>query len=135
MALDSPLAPETGPVEPPSPYAELVIQLGPTQPWGSARGKVPPEQAHHLITTFGIVSSVAAGIAGTVLTLRIATGLTGPAYAELGLALGAAVLIAVRRTVSHTGRRQELPETRVREPGSGAGQGSVTRRGTKALDP
>jgi hypothetical protein len=103
MALDSPLAPEAGPVEPPSPYAELVVQLGPAQPWGTAKGKVPPEQAHHLITTFGIVSSLVAGIAGTVLTLRIAAGLTGPAYAELGVACAAAGLIAIRRAVVRAG--------------------------------
>ena len=84
MALDSPLAPEAGSVEPPSPYAELVVKLGPAQRWGTAKGKVPPQQAHHLITAFGIVSSVIAGIVGAVLTLRIAAGLTGPAYAEPG---------------------------------------------------
>ena len=42
MALDRPLAPEASPVEPPSSYAELVVQLGPAQPWGTAKGKVPP---------------------------------------------------------------------------------------------
>ena len=122
MTLDSPLAPETGHVEPPGPYAELDVQLGPAQPWGSAKGKVPPEQAHHLITTFGIVASVIAGISGTVLTLRIAAGLAGPAYAELGLAFAAAVLIALRRAVSRASRRQELPETRARGPGEPGGR-------------
>jgi hypothetical protein len=119
MALDNPLAPETGSVEPPTPYAELVVQLGPVQPWGTAKGKAPPGQPHHLITTVGIVASVIAGIAGTVLTLRISAGLTGPAYAELGLAFGAAVLIAIRRAVRRAGKRQELPEPRARGPGAG----------------
>jgi hypothetical protein len=116
MALDSPLAPEAGTVEPPpSPYAELVVQLGPAQQWGgTAKGRVPPEQAHHLITTFGIVASVIAGIAGSVLTLRIAAGLTGPAYAELAAAIAAAALIAMRRAVTRVARPQGLPGTRER---------------------
>jgi hypothetical protein len=134
MALDSPLAPETGPVEPPSQYAELVVQFGPAQPWGTARGKVPPAQAHHFIATFGIVASVIAGIAGTVLTLRIAPGLTGPAYAELGLAFGAAVLIAVRRAASRSGRSRELPGTRNR-PAIQEGRESETMAGAAPPDP
>jgi hypothetical protein len=93
-----------GPDQEPTRYAELVVQLGPAQQWGSARGKVPPEHTHHLITTFGIVASVAAGVAGAVLTLRIAAGLSGPAYAELGLASGAALLIAIRRSGSRPTR-------------------------------
>jgi hypothetical protein len=113
IALDIP-PPGAGAVEPPSPYAELTVQLGPAQRWGSARGKVPPEQAHHLITTFGIVSSVIAGIAGSVLTLRIAAGLTVAACAELGVALAAAALIASRRAVTRAGRPQALPEARER---------------------
>jgi hypothetical protein len=113
MAVDPP-PPEAGAVEPPTPYAELTVQLGPAQQWGTAKGKVPPEQAHHLITTFGIVSSVTAGIAGSVLTLRIAAGLTMAAYAELGVALAAAALIAFRRTVTRAGRPQALPGARGR---------------------
>jgi hypothetical protein len=132
MTLDSPPASETGRVEPPGPYAELDVRLGPAQPWGSAKGKVPPEQAHHLITTFGIVASVIAGISGTVLTLRIAAGLAGPAYAELGLAFAGAALIALRRAVSRVGRRRELPETRARGPGE---PGSMTMPGAGPLDP
>jgi hypothetical protein len=120
MALDS-LPLEAGPVEPPSPYAELIVQLGPAQPWGTAKGKgkVPPEQAHHLITTFGIVSSVVAGIAGAVLTLRIAAGLSGPAYAELGIACAAAVLITLRHLVIRAGKPQGLPEANKRQPEPG----------------
>jgi hypothetical protein len=89
--------------EAPTVFAELEIQVGPAQQWGTAKGKVPPEQAHHLITTFGVLGSVVAGIAGAVLTLSIGSGLTAPALAELALALTAAVLIAVRRA---TGRQQ-----------------------------
>jgi hypothetical protein len=135
MTLDSPLASETGHVEPPGPYAELDVRLGPAQPWGSAKGKVPPEQAHHLITTFGIVASVIAGISGTVLTLRVAAGLAGPAYAELGLAFAGAVLIALRRAVS---RARQAPGTpRNQGPRArGAGRpGSVTMPGAGPLDP
>jgi hypothetical protein len=108
MALDAPPPGEAA--EEPGPYAELTLQLGPAQQWGTAQGKVPPEQAHHLITTFGIVSSVIAGIAGSVLTLRIAAGLTVAAYAELGVALAAAALISFRRAVTRAGRPQALPE-------------------------
>lgn len=106
MALDSPLAPdETGPIEPPTQFAELVVQFGPAQPLGSVTGKVPPEQAPYLITMFGIVASMIAGIAGTVLTLRIAAGLSGPAYAELGLAFGSAVLLAIQHARTRASRR------------------------------
>lgn len=103
-------------VEPPGPYAELSVQLGPAQPWGSAKGKVPPEQAHHLVATFGIVSSVIAGIAGAVLTLRIAAGLTGPAYAELALAFAGAVLIALRRGAIRAGASRGVPDAGARAP-------------------
>jgi hypothetical protein len=116
MALDSQLPPEAGTIEPPSPYAELAVHLGPAQPWGTAKGKVPPEQAHHLITTFGIVSSVIAGIAGSVLTLRIAAGLTGPAYAEIGAALAATVLIAMRRAVTRAA--SGTPRNQGADPGT-----------------
>jgi hypothetical protein len=105
MALDSPGADES-----PSPYAALTVKLGPAERWGTAEGKVPPEQAHHLITTFGIVSSVIAGITGSVLTLRIAAGLAGPAYAELGIAAAAAALIAFRRAAARTASPPALPE-------------------------
>jgi hypothetical protein len=79
---------------------------------------VPPENAHHFIATFGIVANVIAGIAGAVLTLRISAGLTIPAYAELGLAFGGAVLIAARRAASRAARHQEeFPGIRVLDPG------------------
>jgi hypothetical protein len=107
-------SPELDAAEPPTGYAELEIKLGPTQSWGTASGKVPPEQAHHLITTFGIVASVIAGITGTVLTLRIAAGLNGPAYAVIGLAFAAIVLIAARRELSRPGWHRDPPEMRAR---------------------
>lgn len=85
------------PAETPTLFAELEIQVGPTQPWGTAKGRVPPDQANHLISAFGALGSAVAGIAGAVLTLRIKPSLTGPAYAELALALVVAALIAFRR--------------------------------------
>jgi len=134
MALDSPCSAEAGTVEEPSQYAELKFQFGPAQSWGTAQGRVPPAQTHHFITTSGIVASVIAGIAGAVLTLRIAAGLTGPAYTELGVAFAAAVLIAIRREASRAARRHDPPEARARGPGSGLGRVS-SRRDARALDP
>lgn len=61
---------------------------------GTGAGTVPPDQARHLVTTFGILGSVFSGIGGVVLTLHIAPRLGGLALAELVLALAAAVLIA-----------------------------------------
>jgi hypothetical protein len=65
-------------------------------PWGMAKGRVPPDQANYLIMTFGVLGSAATGTAGAVLTLRIAPGLTGVAWAELILAFAAALIIAAR---------------------------------------
>ena len=115
METDSQHAVETS-AEAPSQYSELVVKLGPAERGGSAKGTVPPEHTHHFITTFGTVASVVAGITGAVLTLRVAAGLSGPAYAELAIAFGAAVLIAVQRADRRSGR-QQLPETRARGPG------------------
>lgn len=75
----------------PTGFAELDISLGPA---GRAHGRVPPEQAHHFITTFGVLGSVVTGITGAVLTLHVAPGLTGVALVEMVLALAAALLIA-----------------------------------------
>ncbi|MGD0606150.1 MAG: hypothetical protein ABSA53_21505 [Streptosporangiaceae bacterium] len=75
----------------PTPAAKLTIKVGPSQ---LAEGIVPPEQARHLITTFGILGCVFAGVSGAVLTLHIAANLTTLAFAELVLALTASVLIA-----------------------------------------
>lgn len=96
--------PGPAPAETPTTFAELEIQVGPAQPWGTARGRVPPDQANHLISAFVALGNVTAGITGAVLTLRISPGLTGPAYAELAIALIAALLIAVRRPTSDVRR-------------------------------
>lgn len=92
-------ASESHPAEP-SPLARLTIKVGPQERWGAAEGSVPGDQAHDLITTFGVLGNTfgilgcaSAGIAGAVLTIR-GSGLTDLAFAELVLALLAAMLIA-----------------------------------------
>ena len=111
MVLNSPPDREPVPVERPTVFAELEIQVGPAQPWGTARGRVPPDQAHYLIMTFGILGSAVSGTAGAVLTLRIAPRLAGLALAELILALAVALLIAAcglaREWAGRKGHRRE----------------------------
>lgn len=93
----------------PTEFAELEISVGPAQ---RARGRVPPDQADLLITTFSILSSAVAGIGGAVLTLHIAATLTGLALAELALAFVVALLIAV---CSYTrARRKNEPGQKTR---------------------
>jgi len=105
-------------VERPSQAAELKLTVGPAR----AEGKVPSVEARYLITAFGIAACVAAGIAGVVLTLRIASGvaalraddgITVLALAELGLGLAGAVLVALcghrrERTVGTADQAAEL---------------------------
>ena len=79
------------------------IKIADPQP-GIAKATVPPGQARHLITTFGIMGSVVSGTIGAVLTLRIASHLIAPAILELVLALASTVLIAA------CGRRQTREE-------------------------
>lgn len=94
----------------PGPRAELQIDVGPLpKGWGSAKATVPADQAHHLITTSGILGSVAAGIGGAAFTLQAVSGAVTLAYAELMLAFVAAVLIAVcsRMEPSSKGGREK----------------------------
>jgi hypothetical protein len=77
--------------EQPGPSAQLKIVA---RLLGTAEGTVPPREAHHLVTTFGLVGSAVTGTAGAVLTLRIDHGLVGIALAELVVALAIGVLIA-----------------------------------------
>jgi hypothetical protein len=88
---DSGDAPVGEVLPPPGPDARLELSV---TKWGSFISRVPADQAHHLITTFGIVVSGIAGITGAVQTFH-ATHDALPAYAELALALIAAVLVAV----------------------------------------
>jgi hypothetical protein len=94
MATNSPSAREPVPDERPTSFAELEVRLGPAIPWGTAKGRVPPDQANYFIMTFGVLGSLVTGTAGAVLTLRISPGLTGVAWAELIFALAAALIIA-----------------------------------------
>ena len=75
----------------PTAAAKLTIKVGPAQ---LAEGTVPPDQARHLITTFGILGCTFSGIGGAVLTLHVAPTLIALAFAELALAFVAAALIA-----------------------------------------
>lgn len=86
--------------EQPSSSARLKLELGPDRVGGLAEGVVPPDQAHHLITTFGLLGTGFMGTAGAVLTLYVDPRLPGLALAQLGMALAIAALIAV------CGRRQ-----------------------------
>jgi hypothetical protein len=127
-------------IEQPTQAAELRFAVGPA----SAGGTVPPGDTHHFITTFGIAGSVAAGIAGAVLTLRLASGVTALrvgsgltvlALAELGLGLLGAVLIAVCSRWTDQAARSK-PETEMRSadfqpvrPGSARAEPDVRKNG------
>jgi hypothetical protein len=113
MALDSPSAREPVPAERPTTFAELEIQVGPASPWGTAKGRVPPDQTSYFIMTFGVLGSAVTGTTGAVLTLRIAPALTGLALAELILALSAALMVAAgglaRELAGHAKNRRRAP--------------------------
>lgn len=96
------LPPGTGEptAERPTRAAELKLTVGPA----TAGGTVPSADARYFIMAFGIAACVAAGIAGVILTLRIAgrvvalradDGITVLAFAEIGLALAGSALIAL----------------------------------------
>jgi hypothetical protein len=87
-------------IERPTQAAELRLTIGPA----TAGGTVPSVDARYFITAFGIAACVVAGIAGVILTLRLAKGVatlrtadgvTVLALAELGLGLAGAILIAL----------------------------------------
>jgi hypothetical protein len=79
-----------------SEHASLKVSLGAVpRRWGHVTATVPPGQARHLISVSGILGSVITGAAAAVVTLHASTKLAVPAYAELALALVAAVLITV----------------------------------------
>jgi hypothetical protein len=91
-------------LEEPTSGAELKIN---TRRLVSAEGTVPADQAHHLITTFGILGSVVSGTVGAVLTLLIVPALTTIAFAELTLGLIAAIFIAA--TGRHRAKARAAP--------------------------
>jgi hypothetical protein len=96
MSMEVNGQPSDGEADKVSERASLKVILGavPRQ-WGDVTAIVPPSQARHLVTIAGILGSVITGAAAAVLTLHASTKLAVPAYAELALALIAAVLIAV----------------------------------------
>jgi hypothetical protein len=100
---------EAATAEPPSQHAELMISIGPAPQWGTAKGLVPADQAHHLVTTFGILGSLATGAGAAVLTLHAGPGFAAAAYAELVLAFVCAILIAFcsRTGAKSKGKRQK----------------------------
>lgn len=106
--------------ERPTSSAKLTISLGPTQASGSAEGTVPPDQAHYLITTFGILGCAMTGSAAAAITLRIGPAHDAPALAlaELAFALIAAVLIAFcgRTPARHKSKRRKIPQGQPRPP-------------------
>lgn len=105
--------------ERPSEAAQLKIKAEPARVrviarrWLTAEGTVPPADARHLITTFGIVGCVITGSAGAVLTLRIEPRLTSVAFAELAVALVAAILVAIcGRSQRETGGKERDAQRR-----------------------
>lgn len=100
MAPDGPASYVPAPPERPTRAAQLKIRTEPARVkvnarrWLIAEGTVPPANARHLISTFGILGSAVTSTTAAVLTLRIAPGLAPIALAELVLGLAAAVLIA-----------------------------------------
>lgn len=123
MNQDNPIPFGRGQAERPTWAAELWIITDPAQARGTPEGMVPAGQADHLITTFGIAGSIAAGTTGAVVTLRLAPGLTVIALAELVLALAGAVLIAL---CSRAYRRTRAAG----QPQDGAGPASRAGRET-----
>jgi hypothetical protein len=112
---------EAAVAEPPSQHAELMISIGPAPQWGTAKGLVPADQAHHLVTASGILGSLAIGTGGAVFILHAGPGFAVAAYAELALALVCAVLIAVcsRTKANVKGRRQKAASP---SPGPSSGK-------------
>jgi len=104
MAEINPRAIGPFPAEWPTGAARLIIALLPTQ---LAAGTAPA-QTRHLITTLGILGSVWSGIAGALVTLRVASAHVGLAVAELSLALAGAVLVAICGRLP-AGPRRKLP--------------------------
>jgi multisubunit Na+/H+ antiporter MnhB subunit len=115
LISNRPAVEESGAGDLPTTAAQLKIGLESVQ--FKAEGKVPPAGARHLITTVGIVGSVASSTAGAIIT----HGSPDVAFAELVLGLVAAVLIAVRGR----DRRQPPPRPSL-DDGAGPAGADVT---------
>ena len=104
----------------PTQFAELEISVRPDR---RARGRVPPDQAHYLITMLGILGSTVTGTGGAVLILYVAPRLIILALAELALALVATVLTAACGRIPVTrnnrwGKESRRPEAPIEKRSS-----------------
>lgn len=115
MISNRPAVEESGAGDLPTTAAHLKIDLESVQL--KAEGKVPPADARHLITTFGIVGSVATSTAGAV----ISQDSPHVALAVLILGFVATVLIAV----CGRDRRQPPPRPSL-DDGAGPAGADVT---------
>jgi hypothetical protein len=126
MTPASPAEHEPDHVERPSEAAQLKIRAEPARlkviarRWLTAEGTVPPANAEHLISAFGIVGCVVTGCAAAVLTMHAGTRLTSVAFAELAVALAGAILIAFCGPARHESGRQGKKEGK-RQTGQAAG--------------
>lgn len=106
MIQHSPSAREPVPAELPTPRAELEIQTGPLLPCGAAPRRMRSRLVSQLVVTLSILGCAVAGATDAVLTVRIAPEQAGLAFAELVLALAAALLIAAYGMTRDRGRQQ-----------------------------
>ena len=106
MIQHSPSAREPVLSDLPTPRAELEIQAGPLLPCAAASGRTRSALVSQLVVPLSILSCAVAGTAGAVLTVRIAPGQAALAFAELVLALAAALLIAAYGTTRDRGRQK-----------------------------
>jgi hypothetical protein len=109
MSVEASSQPADQAVDKASEHASLKVSLGAVpRRWGDVTAIVPPGQARHMITVTGLLGSVITGTTAAVLTLHTSTGLVAPAYAELALALVAALLVAICHFAG--GRRDSTAE-------------------------
>lgn len=92
--------------EAPTAAAELHIVMVPVEE-RRADGTVPAHQARSLVTTLGDLASLIVGVGGAVLTLSLAPGITGVAFAAAELVLAAVVAVLI--TVAARNPRRRLP--------------------------
>jgi hypothetical protein len=113
VASENPAPRTQSPAERPTRAAQLKIRTEPARVkfnvwrWLTAEGSVPPADARHLITTFGVMAAAISGPAGVVLTLHISPKLTTIAIIELALAMAAALLIAACSRIRQEGEPPE----------------------------
>lgn len=129
MTTTSPGARERDLAEQPTRAAQVSVTTEPARVrliarhWLAAEGTVPPGEAHYLIAMIGVLGSVAMGIGGAVLTLRIARQLAPVAVAELMLGLIGAVLVIAGGHLWRQARPQDEAPGGTREPAGSAEAG------------